>query len=101
MGPRLQLQTLLEELLGSSHVYFQAPSNILIRYPCIVYARDRMINHYADNTPYVHTKRYQVTVIDQNPDSAIPDRIGQLPLCTFLRHFVTEGLHHDVYTLYF
>lgn len=101
MGPRLQLQALLEQCTGNPNVYFQAPSNMIIQYPCIVYARDRMHNLFADNFPYQHTKRYQVTIIDQNPDSDIPDRVAHLPMTYFIRHFVTQGLHHDVYSLYF
>lgn len=101
MDRRLQLQSLLEQCTGNGNVYFQAPSNMIIQYPCIVYARDRMNNLFADNRPYRHTKRYQITIIDQNPDSQIPDKVAMLPMTYFIRHFVTEGLHHDVYSLYF
>lgn len=101
MGPRLQLQVLLEACTQNQNVYFQAPSNLFIQYPCIVYQRDRINNQFADNVPYRHTKRYQVTIIDQDPDSPIPDRVAALPMTFFLRHFVTQGLHHDVYNLYF
>jgi hypothetical protein len=101
MDRRLQLQTLLEETLGSSNVYFQPPANIVMQYPCIVYSRETANNQYADNQAYRNTKRYTVTHIDRNPDSEGPDKIARLPLCAFSRHFTTEGLHHDVYNLYF
>ena len=38
--PRLELQDLLETVLGSQYVYFQPPATLRMRYPCIVYARD-------------------------------------------------------------
>jgi len=41
-----------------------------------------------------------VTVIDRNPDSDIPDRVGDLPLTRRSSHFVADGLHHDVFTIY-
>jgi len=101
MGQRVQLQAKLEELIGSNNVYFQPPSNIQMNYPCIVYERDMMETSYADNLPYRHTKRYSVTCIDRNPDSEIPDKVADLPLSGFSRHFVADNLHHDVFNLYF
>lgn len=101
MGQRLQLQTILEQIQGVKKAYFQPPSNTQMQYPCIVYERDYAVTTYADNGPYHNTKRYSVTVIDRNPDSEIPDKVGALTLCRFNRRFTSDGLHHDVYNLYF
>lgn len=98
---RLQLQTLLESLLGSTNVYFQPPATVKMQYPCIVYHRDNADTKFADNGPYRLTKKYQVTVIDRNPDSLIPDRVATLPLCTYNRWFSADNLNHDVFTLYY
>lgn len=72
-----------------------------MEYPCIVYARDYALTRFAGNLPYTRTKRYQVTVIDRDPDSDIPDRVASLPMCTFNRFFTSENLNHDVFNLYF
>lgn len=101
MGLRTALQSLLEELLGSTNVYFQPPSNVVMQYPAIVYNRDRADTKFADNLPYSRIKRYLVTVIDRNPDSVIPDKIGELPLCLLDRTYVADGLNHDVFVLYY
>lgn len=101
MGTRLQLQTLLEGLLGSRNVYFQPPANLEMNYPAIVYARDNMDSIFADNDPYRVTKRYQVTVIDKNPDSTIPDKVIGLRHCAYSRGFKADNLNHDIFTLYF
>jgi hypothetical protein len=101
MGQRLQLQSLLETVLGSRNVYFQPPSNVQMQYPCIVYSRDDVSTQYADNHPYRNTKRYQVTVIDKDPDSNIPEEVAFLPLCSFDRFFTADNLNHDVFTLFF
>ena len=98
---RLQLQSLLEELLGSGEVYFQPPPNTAMQYPSIVYKMDLAETEFADNLPYRRTKRYQVTIIDQDPDSAIPDKVADLPMCLFERHFTAGNLHHHIYNLYF
>lgn len=101
MGERVQLQTLLENLLGTRNVYFQPPVNLEMQYPCIVYRRDNAVTEFAGNKPYRNTKRYQVTVIDTNPDSLIPDMVASLPSCIHNRFFTADKLNHDVYNLYF
>lgn len=101
MAERLELQTLLEGLLGSDHVYFQPPTSIEMQYPCIIYKLDDVDTKYAGNHPYAHTKRYQVTVVDRNPDSELPDKVLGLPLCSFNRFFPADNLNHYVFTLYF
>ena len=101
MAPRTELQSLLETILGSRNVYFQPPANVQMKYPCIVYNRDSANTQFAGNTPYHYTKRYQVTVIDRDPDSGIPDKLAALPSCTFNRFFTADNLNHDVFTLFF
>lgn len=114
--PREELQQILENLMSeayealpdgvrnvtpnfSGHVYFQAPSRI--EYPAIVYERTSADTQFADDAPYIYEKRYQVTVIEKDPDSSIPDRVAMLPKCIFDRHYVTENLHHDSFVIYF
>jgi hypothetical protein len=96
---RLQLHELLVTL--APHVYFQPPANVQMNYPCIVYKRDSADSQFADNKPYAYTKRYMVTVIDRDPDSDIPDKVAQQPMCLFDRNYAADGLHHDVFNLYF
>lgn len=99
MAPRANLQELLESFVDN--VYFQPPANVQMKYPCIVYQRDNLDVKHANNLPYDVIQRYQVTVIDRNPDSAIPLKIAALPRSSFDRFFVAEGLNHDVFRLYF
>lgn len=101
MDRRLQLQVVLEGILGSRNVYFQPPNNLAINYPCIVYERDYEDVDYANNALYRHMKRYLVTVIVRDPDSDLPDKVRMLPLCRFSRHFVSDNLHHDAFNLYY
>lgn len=101
MGSRLQLQTLLEAILGSRNVYFQPPESLILKYPAIVYNRDYELAQHADNSPYHKRKRYLVTHIDQNPDSDVPDKLTSLPMSTFVRHFTAAQLNHDIINLYF
>jgi len=91
----------LETVLGSDEVHFQPPTNIILTYPCIVYKRDDARTQFADNIPFRVKKRYQVTVIDRDPDSVIPDKVAQLESSVFERHYTANDLNHDVYTLFF
>lgn len=97
---RLQLQSLLESLLGSTNVYFQPPPNVSMNYPCIVYELDNVRTDFAGNKPYRFDRRYQVTVIDRNPDTTIPALVAELPKCVFSRHFIANNLNHYVLNLY-
>ena len=101
MGSRLDLQTKLEEILGSRNVYFQPPESVKIQYPCIVYQRSSIDVKFANDNPYSKVKKYTVTVIDKNPDSDIPDKLILLPQCIFTRHYTADNLNHDSYNLYF
>lgn len=98
---RIILQTLLEQILGSRNVYFQPPENVKMIYPCIVYSRSSGDSQYADDTSYIFKNRYQIMVIDKNPDGPVLDKIRKLPLCSFDRHYVVNNLNHDVYNIYY
>lgn len=101
MGQRLQLQTLLEALLGSRNVYFQAPPSTGMQYPCLIYKKDTLDTDYAGNLPYGHKTRYLVTSIDRDPDSETPNQLAKLPTAKFSSRFVADGLNHEAYNLYF
>ena len=101
MGNRLDLHELLCNILGSRNVYYQPPASIQMKYPAIVYSRDNVFNRHGDNIPYMQSVSYQVTVIDKDPDSMIVSDISKLPYCRFNRHFTSDNLNHDVFTLYY
>lgn len=99
MGRRLQLHELLLTLC--ERAYFQPPANVSMVYPCIVYGFGSIDNQHAGNLPYRTNTRYQVTVIDGDPDSEIRDNLAMLPLCSFDRHIKVDNLNHYVFNLYF
>lgn len=98
---RLELQSILEELLGSRNVYFQPPESKEINYPAIVYSRANIRNRFANDHVYMQSCSYQVTVMDADPDSEFIEKMLSLPLCKFDRHFVLDNLNHYVFYLYY
>lgn len=100
MGSRLELHEELCVILGTRNVYFQPPSSVVMKYPAIVYSRRRIDNTSANNNVYKQDDSYELTVIDQDPDSDIVRKISKLPMCRHDRHFKNDGLNHDTFTLY-
>ena len=101
MASRVELQYKLEDLLGSRQVYYQPPETIKMEYPAIVYSKNRIDSTFADDASYLIGKQYEIIVISKSPDNPVIDKILQLPMCTFNRHYKSDNLNHDVFTLYF
>lgn len=96
---RLQLSETLHKILGNENVYFQPPEGTMMDYPAIVYTRDGIRNTPADNQVYLQSQMYQITVIDEDPDSELVEKVSKLPTARFIRHFTSDNLNHDVFTM--
>ncbi len=101
MASRLKLQSVLEDILGSKNVYFQPPESVKILYPAIVYFRNDISKLNADDGTYVMFKSYEITVIDNHQENPAIDKILMLPKSSLNRHYVAEGLYHDVLSLFY
>jgi len=101
MDRRLELQEILTNILGSSNVYFQPPSTVKMKYPCIVYQRDNIEQKFADNRTYVSLVRYSLTLISRSPENNLVSKILELPYCSYDRFYTADSLNHDVFTLYY
>lgn len=110
MGDRAGLSRMLKNALVESgmttdlaegRVYFQPKPGYKLSYPCIIYALSDIDTKFADNVPYLHQRKYTITVIDRNPDSKIPDKILHFPRCSFDRPYTVDNLHHWVFTIFY
>lgn len=100
MATRLELQAKFEEILGSENVYFQPPARM--SYPCIKYSLSGIATKRANNAIYNSINRYEVIVIDYDPDSTIHTKIlDSFRMCSFDRSYKANNLNHFVLTLYF
>lgn len=100
MSKRIDLDNEFRRILKTTNVYYQPPESLKIKYPAIVYHRDKIQSIKADDTSYLSSTRYQVTLIDKNPDSVYIDELLKLSYCQHDRHFVADNLNHDVFTIY-
>lgn len=101
MNRREELHEILCEALGSRNVYFQPPESIKMKYPAIVYSRDDIDNSFANDSVYMQSLAYSVTVIDSDPDSEIVAKVSRLPRCQYDRHYKADNLNHDMFTVYY
>ena len=101
MNSRLKLHEILVNILGSNHVYYQSPEDLKLEYPCIRYSKDDIDSKFADNIKYINKKKYIIIVIDKLPDSDVIDKILELPLSSYERHYTSDNLNHDVIILYY
>ena len=100
MGNRLDLHDLLLSIAGPN-VYFQAPSNINMKYPAIRYSVNKIGNTYANNIVYNQNLSYSITVISRDVEDSIVDEISKLPTCSFDRQYISDNLYHTVFNIYY
>lgn len=98
---RITLHSELKALLGNDHVYFQPPENIKIEYPAIIYERRNIDARYSDNRVYNTTSEYNVTIVDSDPDSIIVDKMSKFRTARYIRKYVSNGLYHDIFKIFY
>lgn len=101
MGSRIDLQKMLENILGSDHVYYDPPETVKIKYPAIIYSKNGVQSKRADDSRYQTLTRYDLIVIDRRPDNPVIEKLLDLSYCSYDRHYVSDNLHHDSLTIYY
>lgn len=100
MATRLELQSKLEDMLGSKEVYYQAPPSMGMKYPAIVYNIKSIDSEYSNDKKYRKKPSYEIIVIDKKPDNPVIQYLLELDYCSYDRYYKSDNLHHDVLTLY-
>jgi hypothetical protein len=99
------LRGILGSILGQEpeavNVYFQPPGGHTLKFPCIIYALDKLNTSRADNLNYKITPTYEIKVIVADPDTPIPQRLMEdIPTCRFHRTYTENGMHHYILSAY-
>ena len=100
MADRLELHSVLQELLGSSNVYYQPPESIKMQYDAVRYSKKTIDSKYANDRKYSMIDCYEIIVISRLPDNPVIKKLLSLPYCSYDRHYIADNLHHDVLTIY-
>lgn len=97
-----ELKRVMKSLGLDGNVYYVAPSNNHMEYPCILYSLARQNVRYANNGRYLIFNQYDLTVIDRDEDSPIVNALCEhFSYCSSDRNYVSDNLHHTTLILYF
>ena len=100
MKTREEVHQILEDILGSDHVYFQEPPNTGMKYPAIVYSFNNFNRLDADDKPYILHGRYQVIHMYKSIRNDLKMKfISEIPYCYFERRMITDGIYNDYYEI--
>lgn len=101
MKTRLELHEKLVDVLGSSQVYFQPPTNVSMKYPAIVYELNGETTKRANNKRYIVYDSYTITHIYKSLKNDLREKILEaFPYVDYDRRLVSDGLYQDVFTIY-
>lgn len=106
MKSRFELDEVLAGILdmtesdGDRHTYFNPPPSVRMRFPAIRYTLSNIASDFANNGVYILTPSYEVTLIDEDPDSQYVPMILRIPRCRFDRFYRAENLNHWVFTIH-
>ena len=56
---------------------------------------------YANDWVYLSKRRYTIVVIDKDPDTNLVQKVTNLPMSRFDRHFKKDNLNHYIFNVYF
>ena len=101
MAGRLELQTKLEELLGTRNVYYNPPNNVNMHYDAIRYDLSNIDTKYADDKKYKNMNCYDLIVIAQRSDPEVVNKILELPYTSLSKPYVADNLYHYPITIYY
>lgn len=101
MHSRLDLRKVLRRILENENTYFQPPESVKMSYPAIVYSLSEISNVHADNRVYAQSRKYQLMVIDYDPDSLIVEKVSKLPTAKFVNSYTKDNLYHTIFTIFY
>lgn len=97
---RCKLHEKLCDILGNHRVYYDPPNGTELEYPAIIYNKSRIRPLWANNRLYIGMVAYTVTLIRQDDDDDMLDKLIAMPYTSFDRQFTSNNLHHDVVTTF-
>ena len=102
MTNRVKLQEELEKILGNRNVYYKPPETLKIDYPCIVYELRRKTSMKADNRKYLFNTAYIITYISKKSNDEIIEKLlNSFEYSSHDRRYITDGLYHNTFTIYY
>lgn len=98
---RIEFSNMLKENLPGLHLYFQPTSNVHMEYPALKYKLTNVTGDFANNKRYITKPSYQMTLIDENPDSEFVQKILDLDFTVLERTYTADNLNHWVFIIFY
>ena len=98
---RLEFSQILRDTTDIKNVYFQPQGDDKLTFPAIIYNLNKVKVDYADGIKYRNKTAYRVLVIDPDPDTVLPTKIHELPLCKFDSYYKANNLNHYAFTVFY
>lgn len=100
MGDREELHDKLVAIC--EHAYYQAPSNVSLKYPCVVYVKADIETTHANNGIYNKNTMYNLTVMERDPDHTIGENVlDAFSMCSLNTMYVADNVNHTSLSLYY
>lgn len=97
---RLKLATKLEEFC--SNCYYQPPSNVTMKYPCIIYSKEAPLQSKANNFNYVSVDKYSLTIVELKVDTGVAEKIRDaFKTAKITQKYIVDRLYHTKIELYY
>lgn len=99
---REELQSMLEEFLGSANVYWQPPESIKLKYPAIVYDLYRVNQRFGSDRQHIDYPGWSITIIDLNQDvDWVQKMLEAFRYCSLERVYIADNLAHYAFIVYY
>lgn len=110
-----QLQNKTDEIqqklkdLGIPNVYFEPPENQMLKFPCAIVHMGTISTRNANNAVYKLDNSYEIRYVRRQFDDEMVNTILKgdsthnrpFAMIRHIRHYTAEGLHYDLYKLYY
>lgn len=102
MASRLNLHEEFCDILANRNAYFNPPESLKMDFPGIRYSLSGKNINRANDKNYKSINKYQVILIDYDPESIYVDKImNRFQMCSFDRWYTSNNLNHFVFTIYY
>lgn len=82
-------------------LYYTPPSNIKMEVPCCIYTIDNIVTNRADDAHYIINVKYSLTIIHKDASlDKVTALLNHFPNSAFDRRYISDGMYHDVVTIY-
>lgn len=104
MGQPPSILSVVQKASGDARVYMNPAPNTMVSYPCVVITPEKLDIKKADNSPYVTSRRYKITVMARDfkqADALARSIIANFATAASDRSYLNDYIHHEILNVYY